>query len=73
MASYLAGWVVDEIKRLQLDTSWLTDATVEVRYWRTITDDKMDRADLTAVARIVCGYGAVSSTFSNHQPLLRKL
>jgi|SRR5438067_8049262 len=73
MASYLADWVVDEIKRLQLDTPWLTEATVEVRYRRSITDDRMDRADLTAIARIVCGYGAVSSTFSNHQPLLRKL
>jgi len=72
-SSYLADWVVDEIKRLQLDTPWLTEATVEVRYRRSITDDRMDRADLTAIARIVCGYGAVSSTFSNHQPLLRKL
>jgi hypothetical protein len=73
MASYLAKWVIDEIKRLQLDTSWLTEAMVEVRYRRTITDDRADRTDLTAVARIACGYGAVSSTFSNHQPMLRKL
>jgi hypothetical protein len=73
MASYLANWVVDELKRLKLGRTWLIAATVEARYRRSPGDAKMDRADLTAVARVVCDYGEMSSTFSNYQPLLRKL
>ncbi len=73
MAAYLAEWRQAELKRLQLEASWLTKAAIEVRYRRSLTADKMDRAVLTAVASVECGYGQASSTFSNHQPLLRKL
>jgi hypothetical protein len=73
MAGYLARWVADELKRQQLERLWPVKAAVEVRYRRSLTDATMDSADLTALARVECGYGEVSSTFSNHQPLLRKL
>jgi hypothetical protein len=70
MARELHHWTVEELKRKELETSWLRMAKVEVRYVRSKRTEKVHSLELTAEARIESSYGEASASFNNTQPLV---
>jgi hypothetical protein len=72
LARYLNHWIVAELKRKNLDRTWLKSATIRIQYAQSARDSKeSDWADLKAAARVVSDVGETVGTFTNHQPLVR--
>lgn len=72
LARYLRGWLVAELELKKLASSWLTSASVRIRYTQTFGNaTQSDWADFRASARVESEMGETIGTFSNHQHLVR--
>jgi hypothetical protein len=70
MASELQGWASEELTRKDLGSSWLTRASIELRYKRSHRIGREPSVELKASARVSSAYGEASGSFTNSQPLL---
>jgi len=69
MARELQRWASEELKRKDLGSSWLTRASIELRYKRSNRIGREPVVELKATARISSAYGEASGSFTNTQPL----
>jgi len=69
MARELQRWASEELERKDLRSSWLTRASIELRYKRSNRIGREPVVELKATARISSAYGGASGSFTNTQPL----
>jgi hypothetical protein len=69
LARELQHWASEELMGKDLGSSWLTRASIELRYKRSHRMGREPSIELKAAVRITSAYGEAAGSFTNTQPL----